>query len=159
MTSKHDVDILLVEDNPLDAELALRALTKNHLANKVAWVKDGEEALEYIFGASTDAQTLAGRLPVVMLLDLKLPKVDGLDVLRRVKGDGRTRHMPVVVLSSSREEQDLAQSYELGVNGYIVKPVEFENFSETVTQLGLYWLLLNQQPAAGRHLLKAERRP
>lgn len=145
MTSEQEMEILLVEDNPRDAELALRALKKRHLANRVTWVKDGVAALEHLFGAGA-AQRAACR-PKVILLDLKLPKVDGLEVLRRLKGDPRTQNIPVVVLTSSREERDVVESYRLGVNSYIVKPVEFENFSEAVTQLGLYWLLLNQSPS------------
>jgi CheY-like chemotaxis protein len=146
MNTENGVDILLVEDNPRDGELALRALKKRNLANHVMWVKDGAEALDYIFDASADAQPAINHPPKVILLDLKLPKVDGLEVLRRLKGDERTKHIPVVVLTSSREEQDIVESYRLGVNSYIVKPVEFENFSEAVAQLGLYWLLLNQPP-------------
>ena len=149
MKNENEVEILLVEDNPRDAELALRALKKRHLANHLVWVKDGAEALDYIFGMSADAPQAINPVPKVILLDLKLPKVDGLEVLRRLKGDERTKHIPVVVLTSSREEQDIVQSYRLGVNGYIVKPVDFENFSEAVAQLGLYWLLLNQPPAPG----------
>ncbi|MEK7674758.1 MAG: response regulator [Verrucomicrobiota bacterium] len=149
MKNENEVEILLVEDNPRDAELALRALKKRHLANHLVWVKDGAEALDYIFGMSADAPQAINPVPKVILLDLKLPKVDGLEVLRRLKGDERTKHIPVVVLTSSREEQDIVQSYRLGVNSYIVKPVDFENFSEAVAQLGLYWLLLNQPPAPG----------
>ena len=148
MNQNNEVEILLAEDNPRDAELALRALKQRHLANHVVWVKDGAEALDYIFGAGADAQQAIDHAPKVILLDLKLPKVDGLEVLRRLKGDARTNVIPVVVLISSREEQDIVQSYRLGVNSYIVKPVGFENFSETVAQLGLYWLLLNQPPAS-----------
>jgi len=138
-------EILLVEDNPHDAELALRALKARHLANQIVWVKDGPAALELIFG--TGAHAGAGvRHPKVILLDLKLPKVDGLEVLRQLKADERTRTIPVVMLTSSREEQDIVRSYHLGVNSYIVKPVGFDNFSAAVSQLGLYWLLLNQLP-------------
>ena len=145
-TEEKTVDILLVEDNPRDAELTIRALKKRNLANNVVWVKDGEEALAYLFGANTGAPPAHTHTPKVILLDLKLPKVDGREVLRRLKGDVRTRVIPVVVLTSSREEQDIVESYRLGVNSFIVKPVEFENFSETVAQLGMYWLLLNQPP-------------
>lgn len=141
-----EVEILLVEDNPRDAELALRALRQRNLANHVVWVKDGAEALEFLFGTGAYAgQTLAAP-PRVILLDLKLPKVDGLEVLRQIKSDERTRLIPVVVLTSSREERDIVRSYDLGVNSYIVKPVEFDNFAEAVAHLGLYWLLLNQPP-------------
>ena len=146
MKGGNEVEILLVEDNPRDGELTLRALKKRNLANHLVWVKDGAEALEYIFGASTDAQLKVNHVPKVNLLDLKMPKVDGLEVLRRLKSNEQTKRIPVVVLTSSREEQDIVESYQLGVNSYIVKPVEFENFSEAVAQLGLYWLLLNQPP-------------
>lgn len=139
-----EVEILLVEDNPADIELTMRALRKNNLTNRVHVVRDGEEALAYLFG--TDEQEPAA-LPRVVLLDLKLPKVDGIEVLTRIKQDPRTRRVPVVVLSSSREEPDIARCYELGVNSYIVKPVEFEAFVPAVAQAGLYWLLLNQPPA------------
>jgi CheY-like chemotaxis protein len=146
MNNENGVEILLVEDNPRDGELALRALKKRNLANHVVWVKDGAEALDYLFGACANTRGRINHVPKVILLDLKLPKVDGLEVLRQLKGDERTRNIPVVVLTSSREEQDIVESYRLGVNSYIVKPVEFENFSEAVAQLGLYWLLLNQPP-------------
>ena len=143
---ENNVDILLVEDNPRDAELTLRALKKRNLANHVVWVKDGAAAVDYLFGVSTAAPPAIPHTPKVILLDLKLPKVDGLEVLRRLKGDARTKVIPVVVLTSSREEQDIVESYQLGVNSFIVKPVEFENLSEAVAQLGMYWLLLNQPP-------------
>jgi CheY-like chemotaxis protein len=139
-------DILLVEDNPHDAELARRALKKRNLTNRLVWVKDGAEALDYIFGAAADGLSAVVHTPRVILLDLKLPKVDGLEVLRRLKGEERSKAIPVVVLTSSCEEQDIVKSYHLGVNSYIVKPVDFENFSEAVAQLGMYWLLLNQPP-------------
>ncbi|MBI1757166.1 MAG: response regulator [Fimbriimonas ginsengisoli] len=139
------IEILLVEDNPRDAELTLRALKKRNLTNTVMWVKDGAEALEYILGENADAQRV-NQHPKVILLDLKLPRVDGMEVLRRLKADERTKSIPVVVLTSSREEQDIVQTYGLGVNSYIVKPVDFDNFSEAVGQMGLYWLLLNQPP-------------
>jgi two-component system response regulator len=148
MTAKNDVEILLVEDNPHDAELTLRTLKKRHLANQLVWIKNGADALDYLFGASTDGSSAVTHTPKVILLDLKLPKVDGLEVLRRLKSDERTKTIPVVVLTSSGEEQDLVKSYQLGVNSYIVKPVDFENFSEAVATLGMYWLLLNQRPAS-----------
>jgi two-component system, response regulator len=141
-------DILLVEDNPRDAELALRALKKRNLADNLVWVKDGAAALEFIFGAGTDGGGKVCRRPKVILLDLKLPKVDGLEVLRRLKANEETRTIPVVVLTSSLEEQDIVRSYKLGVNSYVEKPVSFDKFSEAVAQLGLYWLLLNQPPEA-----------
>jgi len=141
------VEILLVEDNPNDVELTLHALTRNNLANHVEVVRDGAEALEFLFGSGAYAGRRLENGPKVILLDLKLPKVDGLEVLRRVKADARTRIIPVVVLTSSREERDLVESYSLGVNSYIVKPVDFQQFTEAVRQLGLYWLLLNQPPS------------
>jgi CheY-like chemotaxis protein len=145
-----EVEILLVEDNPTDAELAMRALKKSNLANKLVWVKDGAEALDFIFagGAYSGRQMTEG--PKVILLDLRLPKVDGMEVLRRVKGDERTRTIPVVVLTSSKEDRDVAESYQLGVNSYISKPVEFDEFARTVSELGMYWLLVNHPPAAGK---------
>lgn len=146
MTREPGAEILLVEDNPRDGELAMRALRRRNLANRLVWLKDGAEALEFIFGTSPSSTQAIAQAPKVILLDLKLPKVDGLEVLRRLKGDERTRHIPVVVLTSSREEQDIVESYRYGVNSYIVKPVEFENFSEAVAQMGMYWLLLNQPP-------------
>jgi two-component system response regulator len=142
------VEILLVEDNPNDVELTLRALKKHNLANRIHVVRDGAEALEFLFctGAYADRDI---KNPKVILLDLKLPKVDGLEVLRQVKSDPRTRTIAVVVLTSSREERDVVQSYKLGTNSYIVKPVDFEQFTEAVRQLGLYWLLLNELPPQG----------
>jgi two-component system response regulator len=139
-----EVEILLVEDNPNDAELTLRALRKHHLANKVLHVKDGAEALEFLFANGAYDRRKVENTPRVILLDLKLPKVSGLEVLRKVKSDERTRVIPVVVLTSSREDRDLAECYALGVNSYIVKPVEFENFVRAVSDMGFYWLLLNQ---------------
>lgn len=140
------VEILLVEDNPSDAELTLRALKTNHLSNNVFHVKDGEEALEYLFGEHRHEGRNVEDTPKVVLLDLKLPKVDGIEVLNRLKADERTRGIPVVVLTSSREDSDLIKCYDLGVNSYIVKPVEFEAFVKAVTDLGFYWLLLNETP-------------
>ena len=145
MSDSTAVDILLVEDNPNDVELATRALRKAKLANPIFVVSDGAQALDFLFRTGA----FAGRpphTPKVVLLDLKLPKVDGLEVLRRLKGDERTRMIPVVVLTSSREESDVVESYKLGVNSYIVKPVDFEQFLTAVERLGLYWLLLNESP-------------
>jgi two-component system, response regulator len=136
--------ILLVEDNPTDAELTLRALKKARVANEVHVVRDGAEALEFLFATGAYASRAGAPHPRVVLLDLKLPKVDGLEVLRRVKGDAGTKTIPVIILTSSREERDLVASYELGANSYIVKPVESEKFFEAVNQIGLYWLLLNE---------------
>jgi len=137
--------ILLVEDNPSDLELTLHALRQEHIANDVTVARDGAEALELLLGNGESPKAMElSRL--VVLLDLKLPKVDGLDVLRRMKADERTRGIPVIVLTSSREESDMVESYALGVNSYIVKPVDFDQFKESVKQVGLYWLLLNQLP-------------
>jgi len=143
-----EVEILLVEDNPTDAELAIRALKKSNLANKLVWVKDGAEALDFIFASGVYSGRRVESGPKVILLDLRLPKVDGMEVLRRVKGDERTRTIPVVVLTSSKEDRDVAESYKLGVNSFISKPVEFDAFAKTVSELGLYWLLVNRPPVA-----------
>jgi two-component system response regulator len=140
------VEILLVEDNPNDEKLALHAFKKHNLANKVHVVRDGAEALEFAFCTGAYAQRHFQN-PKVILLDKKLPLVDGMEVLRQIRADPRTRLIPVVMLTSSSEERDVIESYNLGVNSYIVKPVDFEQFSETARQLGYYWLLLNRQPA------------
>ncbi len=145
MKSK-EVEILLVEDNPTDAELTLRALKKNNLANRVQVVTDGAEALDFIFASGVHKGRDINYKPRVILLDLKLPKVDGLEVLRRIKSDERTKNIPVVVLTSSKEEKDRVESYKLGVNSYIAKPVDFNQFTKSVSELGLYWLLLNELP-------------
>lgn len=149
MNPENRVEILLVEDNENDAELTLRALKKRNLANRIRWVKDGAAALDYFFGPDPAAALTVLQQPKLVLLDLKLPKVDGLEVLRRLKADERTKAIPVVVMTSSNQEPDIAQCYQLGANSYIVKPVEFDGFSETVAQLGMYWLLLNQPPKLG----------
>lgn len=146
MNSSNAVELLIVEDNPQDLELALRALRKANLANAVQVARDGAEALEFIFCEGPHARRKITDGPKLILLDLKLPKVDGLEVLRRIKGDPRTKVIPVVVLTSSKEQCDVVESYQLGVNSYIVKPVNFERFAEAVRDLGLYWLLLNQAP-------------
>jgi CheY-like chemotaxis protein len=146
MNLEDSVEVLLVEDNPRDAELTLRALRKRHLANRIVRLKDGAEALDWLFCTGEYAGRDSSKRPKLLLLDLKLPKVDGLDVLRRLRADERTRTIPVVVLTSSREQRDVIESYRLGVNSYIVKPVSFENFSTAVTELGHYWLFVNQDP-------------
>ena len=146
MVDANDVEILFVEDNTEDAELTIRSLKKHHLANKLIHVKDGAEALDFIFATGAFAQRNVKNGPKVILLDLKLPKMDGLEVLRKVRADPRTKMIPVVILTSSKEEKDIVESYRLGVNSYIVKPVDFEKFSRSIEELGLYWLLLNQPP-------------
>ena len=142
-----ELDILLIEDNPEDVEITLRAFHKHHIANKIHVVRDGEEALECLFSTGRYAERSPCQNTRLILLDLKLPKVDGLEILQKVKSDPRTRHIPVVVLTSSREEEDLAKSYNFGVNSYVVKPVDFAQFSDAVRQVGLYWMLLNHVPA------------
>ncbi len=146
MVTANEIEILLVEDNPDDVELTLRALRKHNLANNVQVVRDGAEALEFIFGTGAYAGRDINDKPRVIFLDLKLPKVDGLEVLRKVKSDERTKTIPVVVLTSSHEERDVVESYKLGVNSYITKPVDFDKFVLTVKELGFYWLLLNKPP-------------
>ena len=142
----NDKTILLIEDNPSDIELTKRALEKGHVLNELVVASDGQEALDYLFGMGAYAGRDTSDSPTLTLLDLKLPKVSGLDVLRRIRTEVITRRMPVVILTSSREEQDMAASYDLGVNSYIRKPVDFEQFVESVAQLGLYWLVLNEEP-------------
>jgi CheY-like chemotaxis protein len=148
MENMGEVEILLVEDTAADAELAIRALKKRGLANHLVWVKDGAEALDFLFanGAFTGRDT--ARMPRVVLLDLRLPKIGGVEVLRRLKADERTRMIPVVVVTSSREDLDLDECYKLGVNSYICKPVDFDEFSKVMGELGLYWLLVNKIPGA-----------
>jgi two-component system response regulator len=146
MSNGDSVDILLVEDNQADVELTLRALRKANLANPIHVVADGAAALDYLFGTGQDEGRSKPHHPRVVILDLKLPKVSGLEVLRRIKADSATKTIPVVVLSSSREAPDVKEAYALGVNSYIVKPVDFEKFVEAVGTLGMYWLLLNQGP-------------
>jgi CheY-like chemotaxis protein len=146
MSEPNEIEILLVEDNPDDLDMALHALRKMNLANRIQVARDGVEALDFIFCCGSHAARKMENMPKVVLLDLKLPKVDGLEVLRAIKSDTRTKNIPVVVLTSSKEQNDVVSSYQLGVNSYIVKPVNFVQFAEAVQKLGLYWLLLNQPP-------------
>lgn len=141
--------ILLVEDNPDHVLLTLRAFERSHVANEILVVGDGEEALDFLFATGPHAQRDATRIPEVVLLDLKLPKVDGLEVLRRLRADPRTRRLPVVILTSSNEQQDLVATYDLGANSFVRKPVDFEQFADAARQLGLYWLVVNEAPPAG----------
>ncbi len=140
MSEPGEIEILLVEDDPADAELTMRALRRHRLVNKIHWVKDGEQALEYMGGAGV------ATLPKLVLLDLKMPKVDGMEVLRKLKGSAATQAVPVVIMTSSNEEKDVVESYNLGANSYIVKPVTFESFLDTVAKVGLYWVLTNRVP-------------
>jgi CheY-like chemotaxis protein len=140
------VEILLVEDNAKDAEMTQRALRKHNLANRLFWVKDGAEALDFVFCRGAYADRDPSRPPKLILLDLKMPKVDGIEVLRQVKADARVRAIPVVVMTSSNEEKDVVESYRLGVNSYIVKPIDFAVFLEVVAKIGLYWVLTNRVP-------------
>jgi two-component system response regulator len=142
----NQVEVLLVEDNIHDAEMTIRALKKINLANNLFHVKDGEEALDFIFAQGKFAGREAAHLPKVILLDIKMPKVDGIEVLRQLKARDDSKVIPVVIMTSSKEEQDIINSYQLGVNSYVVKPVDFEGFAKAVSQLGLYWLLTNQPP-------------
>lgn len=146
MSETNTVEILIVEDTPQDLQLALRALKKANLTNRIHVARDGVEALEFIFCEGPHAGRKIENGPKVILLDLKLPKVDGLEVLKRIKGDRRTQAIPVVVLTTSKEQTDVVESYRLGVNSYIVKPVNFERFAAAVQELGMYWLLLNHPP-------------
>lgn len=145
MNNLNAVEILIVEDNPNDAEMALRAFKKNNLTNSVLVVGDGEEALNFVFAKGKFSKREKSIRPKIILLDLKLPKIDGLEVLKAIKSDPETRVIPVIMLTSSKEESDIVKSYQLGVNSYIIKPVEFDKFVKAVRDLGLYWLLLNQQ--------------
>ena len=142
--AQNGVEILLVEDNPRDVEMTIRALKKRNLANHIQVVKDGAEALDFLFATGSYTDRDANHIPKVVLLDLKLPKVSGLEVLKRIKSEESTKTIPVVVLTSSQEERDMIESYRLGVNSYIVKPVDFDNFSEAIGELGFYWLLVNK---------------
>src|SRR5262249_5871492 len=146
ITAPDDIDILLVEDNPNDVELTLRALRKVHVTERVFVVKDGAEALDFLFASGSYSKRKVVSRPKVVLLDLKLPKVDGIEVLRRAKADPRTRSIPIVMLTSSQEERDVVESYNIGVNSYIVKPVDFSQFVHAVSELGVYWSGLNKVP-------------
>jgi CheY-like chemotaxis protein len=151
MTLNNDiVEILLVEDNPPDAELTIRTLKKNNLSNNLVWVKDGAEAIDFLFGQGKYSDRQTSIKPRVILLDLRLPKVDGLEVLKRIKNDERTKCIPVVVLTSSKEDRDIAESYEYGVNSFITKPVGFDSFVKVISELGMYWLLVNHAPENGK---------
>lgn len=143
---RHLVEILLIEDNPYEAELTIRNLKKNNLGNKLLHIDDGAEALDFIFSKNKYADNNSTFNPRLILLDLKLPKVDGLEILRQIRNDTKTKEFPVVVLTSSNEEKDIIESYKLGVNSYIVKPVNFESFANAITEIGLYWMILNQIP-------------
>ncbi|UXX80107.1 response regulator [Reichenbachiella carrageenanivorans] len=140
-------DIVLVEDNPNDAEITIRSLKKHNLANKLIWLKDGVEALDYLLAKGTYASRDPKKLPRVVFLDLKLPKIDGMEVLEEIRNNELTKKIPVVVLTSSKEEQDVVKTYNLGVNSYIVKPVEFENFAKAIAEVGFYWLVTNTTPS------------
>lgn len=142
--SNEEIEILLVEDNPDDAELAIRALKKQNLANNLIHLIDGAEALDFLFGKGKFAERNIDNIPKVILLDLKMPKVNGLEVLQKIKTDQHTKRIPVVVLTSSAEDPDIKKSYDLGANSYIVKPVEFNNFAKTIADLGLYWMIINR---------------
>ncbi len=146
MTENNQVEILFIEDNHHEAELTIRGLKKHNLANRLKHIDDGAEALDFIFSKGAYASREYSPIPKLIILDLKLPKVDGLEILRRLKSDDRTKKIPIVVLTSSQEEKDVIESYRLGVNSYIVKPVNFESFSKAVADLGLYWMILNHSP-------------
>jgi two-component system, response regulator len=143
---KEELEVLLVEDNPHDLELTTRALRKNNVANNLIIARDGEEALDLVFARGKYADRTVGNGPTVIFLDLKLPKVDGIEVLRAVKSDERTRKIPVVIVTSSQEERDLAETYGVGANSYVVKPIDFDSFVKTISDLGFYWLAINRPP-------------
>ncbi len=147
MTEFEEVEILLVDDNALDAELAMRGLKEHNLANNVVWVKDGEQALDYVYRRGAYAGR-AGTGPRLILLDLKMPKVDGIEVTRALKADEKTRHIPIVIMTSSQEERDLTESYDLGVNSYIVKPLDFDSLADVASRAGYYWLAINRLPSS-----------
>jgi two-component system response regulator len=144
--TEHIVDILLVEDRPEDAELAMIGLRKYNLVNKIDWVKDGEEALEYIFAQGRYSSRNPDHKPRLILLDIHMPKVDGIEVLRKLRSDDKVKHIPVIVLTTSKEEQDILNAYNLHVNAYMLKPVDFEGFTEAMKTMGMFWMLLNQRP-------------
>jgi two-component system response regulator len=144
--TNYELEIILIEDNPDDAALAIRALKKQNLANKLIHLKDGAEALDFIYGRGAYSERSIINTPRVILLDLKMPKVNGLEVLEKLKSDMSTKHIPVVILTSSAEDPDIKECYKLGANSYIVKPVDFDNFAKTVVDLGLYWMVLNRPP-------------
>ncbi len=146
MQNLNEIEILIVEDNQNDAEMALRALKQNKLTNKVLVLEDGEEALDFVFARGKFTGRNKDAHPKIILLDLKLPKIDGLEVLREIKSNEETKIIPVIVLTSSKEEKDIVESYRLGVNSYIIKPVDFDKFVDAIRDIGLYWLLLNQHP-------------
>ncbi len=152
MERKKERTILLVEDNPDDVELTLRALKQHNISNEIAVVRDGAEALDYLFATGTYSNRDTTTMPAVVMLDLKLPKVDGLEVLERMRADERTKLVPVVILTSSKEEQDMVNSYKFGANSYVRKPVDFTQFIEAIRQLGLYWLLINEPPPQIRRM-------
>jgi len=146
-----EVEVLLIEDNPHEAELTIRSLKKHNLANKLLHIDDGKEALDYIFSKGKYKDNKSYLQPKLILLDLKLPKVDGLEILRQIKSNEQTKLIPVVVLTSSKEDKDIIESHRLGVNSYIVKPVNFDSFTKAVADLGLYWIILNQSPSKLRY--------
>jgi two-component system, response regulator len=146
MKNLKEIDILIVEDNPEDAEMAVRAFQKNNLTNKIHVVSDGEKALDFVFAKNQHAERKEMAKPKIILLDLKLPKIDGMEVLKQIKSNEETKIIPVIMLTSSKQESDVIKSYQLGVNSYIVKPVDFDKFINAVRDLGLYWLLLNEIP-------------
>lgn len=148
MTNNGEIEILLVEDNPGDAEITIRALKKNNFANKLVHLENGADALDYIFGGGQYADNTLVSMPKVILLDLNMPKIGGMEVLRKIKSDERTKKIPVVILTSSKEDPDIERCFDLGANSYIVKPVEFDKFVKAVVEIGFYWLILNLPPSA-----------
>ena len=149
--SLDEVEILLVEDNPTDAELTMRALKRKNLINKLVWVKDGAEALDFIFAKGIYSKRNVDDLPKLILLDLRMPKVDGLEVLHEIKANEKTKRIPVVILTSSKEDRDIVESYKLGVNSYVSKPVEFDEFIDAISTMGFYWILINKPPSEVPH--------